>query len=605
MANLGAHGSRHTHHVAQGTEDLQHVDCSGHSVRSVRGRLKIAAGTAFAVVVASVIAPSGVVHGAQVHSSGGAGFGSDWPTYHHDALGSGVDATGTDLNPATPAWTSAHLDGQIYGEPLVMTGRVVVATENDTVYELSANSGAVLWSTHIGPAVSSGDLPCGNISPTVGITGTPVIDPARGEIFVVTDEISGSSAQHFLVGLDLSSGAILVHQAISLPGSDQLAQLQRTGLVLDDGNVVEGFGGNAGDCGNYNGWIVSIPEGGGPEHSFEVASAAGDSQGAVWMGGAAPIVDSSGNVWFASGNSAFTSSSDSYDNSDGVIELNSAMAELQFFAPSAWYDDNGADFDLGSSAPVLTSSGLAFQVGKSQTAYVMSSSSLGGVGGQLASSGSFCGNDVDGGSALAGDVVYSPCLNGVTATQVTPSPPTITPMWQSSTGSSGPPIVAGGLVWTIDPNSATLYGLDATTGNAVQSFSLGSEANHFPTPTVADGVLLAPSSDQIYAFDGPAGLPPPPFAGFQITTTVLPSATRGKTYRVQLYASGGIPPYRWKRTGGSLPRGLRLHPNGVLSGRPSAHLSPGVFTLTVQVSTHKERGHPKQTATSTLNLMLQ
>jgi hypothetical protein len=351
--------------------------------------------------------------------------------------------------------------------------------------------------------------------------------------------------------------------------------------------------------------VVSIPEGGGSEQSFEVASDAGDSQGAVWMGGAAPVVDGSGNVWFATGNSAFTSPDDPYDNGDGVIELDPALAELQSFAPSSWYDDNASDFDLGSSAPVLLPSGLVFQAGKSQTAYVLSASSLGGVGGELTSAGSFCGNDVDGGSAVVGDVVYSPCLNGVMATEVTAAPPSVTPLWQTSTGSSGPPIVADGLVWTIDPGSATLYGLDPATGDAVQTFSVGSEANDFPTPTVADGLLLAPSADQVYAFDGPAGLPPAPATSFQITTASLPSATRGQGYYLQMSATGGISPYRWKRTAGTLPRGLRLHLNGLLTGKPKLRSSPGTYSFTVQASTHKQRGHPTQIATQAFTLVLQ
>ena len=71
--------------------------------------------------------------------------------------------------------------GKIYGEPLVSSGRVYVATENDTVYALSSATGAVVWSTHVGAPVPSESLPCGDISPTVGITGTPVIDQSRGE----------------------------------------------------------------------------------------------------------------------------------------------------------------------------------------------------------------------------------------------------------------------------------------------------------------------------------------------------------------------------------------------------------------------------------------
>ncbi len=434
-------------------------------------------------------------------------FGSSWPVYHHDGLGSGVDPTNTDLSPAAAAWTSTALDGEVYGEPLVEAGRVIVATENDTIYELAANTGAVLWSTHVGTAVPSGNLPCTNISPTVGITGTPVIDPARDEVFAVTDEAAGAGAQHFLVGVDLYTGAVILHQAIVLSGSDQLAQLQRTGLALDDGNVIAGFGGNSGDCGNYHGWVTSIPEGGGAQASFEVASAAGDSQGAVWMGGAAPEVDGQGNIWFTTGNSAFTSSSDAYDDSDGVIELSPSLHVVQVFAPSTWYSDNGGDLDMSTSPALVSANGLVFAAGKSHLGFLLSQSHLGGVGGQLQTLSSFCTEDVDGGTAVSGAVVYEPCEAGLVAVS-TATPASATVLWHTNTGAGGPPIVAGGFVWTI--GGSTLYALDPTTGHMVQSFSLGSESNDFPTPTVADGLLLAPSSNQVHAFTGPGGLPPAP-----------------------------------------------------------------------------------------------
>jgi outer membrane protein assembly factor BamB len=436
-------------------------------------------------------------------------FGTSWPVYHHDGLGSGNDPTSTDLSPASAAWTSTSLDGAIYGEPLVDAGRVVAATENDTVYELAANTGAVLWATHVGTAVPSANLPCGDISPTVGITGTPVIDDARGEVFAVTDEAAGASAQHFLVGLDLYTGAVLLHQPISLPGSDQLAELQRTGLTLDDGTVLAGFGGNDGDCGNYHGWVIGVPEGGGPQSAFEVASAAGDSQGAVWMGGAAPVVDGQGNIWLTTGNSAFESSSDAYDNSDGVIELSPSLQVVQFFAPTTWYSDNASDFDFSTSPALVAANGLAFAAGKSHLGYLLSQSSLGGIGGSLKTISSFCSGDVDGGTAVSGTTVYEPCQSGIVAV-ATATPNNATVLWHTNTGAGGPPIVAGGLVWSIDTGNTTLYGLDPTTGNVVQQFALGSEANHFPTPTVADGLLLAASATQVHAFAGPAGLPPPP-----------------------------------------------------------------------------------------------
>jgi outer membrane protein assembly factor BamB len=76
------------------------------------------------------------------------GFGSDWSTYHGNAEDTGVDAAGTTLRPSQAAWTSSSLDGQLFGEPLVADGRVVAATENDTVYLMAADTGQILWSRH-------------------------------------------------------------------------------------------------------------------------------------------------------------------------------------------------------------------------------------------------------------------------------------------------------------------------------------------------------------------------------------------------------------------------------------------------------------------------
>ena len=224
-----------------------------------------------------------------------------WTVYHGDPEGQGVAAGVTGVNVSTPAWTSPTLDGQLYGEPLVSGARVYVATENDTVDALSVATGAVVWSTHLGTPVPSGSLPCGDISPTVGITGTPVIDEARGELFVVADELINGSPAHQLVGSSTATGKTELSQDVDPAGSKPAAILQRTGLTIDAGRVVFGYGGNYGDCSTYHGWVMSVPEAGGTPAAFEVDSGPGESQGAVWMGGAAPVVDAGGNIWVEAG----------------------------------------------------------------------------------------------------------------------------------------------------------------------------------------------------------------------------------------------------------------------------------------------------------------
>ncbi len=427
--------------------------------------------------------------------------GTSWTVYHGNPLGTGVDTSGVTFSPPNHAWTSPVLDGQMYGEPLEATGRVYAATENDTIYALAANTGDILWSSNVGTPVPSSALPCGDIAPTVGITGTPVVDTARGEIFAVADVLNGATPTHLLVGLNMYTGSVLLDEQVDPPGQDTSAILQRTGLNLSNGNVVFGYGGNDGDCSTYHGWIVSAPEGGGGVGYYNTTPAG--TQGAVWMGGAAPEVDASGNIWAGTGNG---SPSNPYDGSDSTIELSPALGLKQFFAPSDWSYDNSHDRDLGSTAPALLSNGTALQVGKSQTAYLLSQASLGGIGGQLTSTGVCGAADADGGDTVLGTVVYIPCMSGVEAVQTSPS---LGVLWQAGSGTPGPPIAAGGLVWSID-QGGTLYGLDPSTGGTVQQVSVGGEANHFPTPSVGDGLLLAPSTDQVYAFSGSAGLPGPP-----------------------------------------------------------------------------------------------
>ena len=446
------------------------------------------------IVAAGVVLPRPTGVGAT-----GSGASTSWTVYHGNPLGSGVDTSGVTFNPPNSAWTSPTLDGQVYGEPLEATGRVFVATENDTIYALAADNGSVLWSTHLGAAVPTANLVCaGDISPTVGITGTPVVDAARGEVFAVADELVDGAPAHFLVGLNLYSGTVLLNENVDPPGQETGAILQRTGLNLSNGNVVFGYGGNAGDCPTYSGWVGSVPEGGGTPGFYQAVPIGND--GAVWMGGAAPEVDSAGNIWVAIGNG---SSSTPYDYSDSVVELPPGLnPRTQYFAPSTWSYDNSHDQDLGSTAPALLSDGTVVQIGKSSTAYFLNQSALGGI--SSPTSISACGGDADGGDAVVGTVVYVACNSGVEAIQT--SPPRVS--WQTSSGANGPPISSGGLVWSI--GGSQLYGLNPANGQVAEQVSVGGEANHFPTPSVGDGLLLAPSTDQVYAFSGSAGLPGPP-----------------------------------------------------------------------------------------------
>ena len=459
-----------------------------------------------------------------------------WTVYHGALDGNGATTSIAAVRLSAPAWTSPALDGELYGEPLFSGGRVYVATENDTVEALSAGTGAVVWSAHVGTPVPAASLPCGDISPTVGITGTPVIDEARAELFVVADEVVNGAPAHQLVGLDMNTGAVELRQAVDPAGSTPAALLQRTGLTLDAGRVVFGFGGNFGDCSTYHGWVISVPEAGGTAAAFMVDAGPGESQGAVWMGGAAPTVDAQGNVWVTAGNGSVTSASHAYDDSDSVLELSPTMSLQQYFAPTSWAADNASDLDM-STGVALLGDGQVVAASKSRSVFLLDGSSLGGIGGQQGDLTDACGSTFDGGAAVVGTTAYLPCRSGPIAVQVSSSPAGLHLLWSSSAG-GGPPIVAAGLVWTMD-SDGVLYGLNPATGSVEEHATVGTPANHFPTPSVGGNLLLAAAANRVVAFTATAAGAP----SSTTTTAVAPTTGRATTTSTTAVASGSSSPW--------------------------------------------------------------
>ena len=269
--------------------------------------------------------------------------------------------------------------------------------------------------------------------------------------------------------------------------------------------MIFGFGGNAGDCGGYHGWVISVPESGaGAIDRYEVAKVDGatDGKGAVWMGGGAPVIDSRGNVFVADGNGDATSQGDQYDFSDAVLKLNPSMRLLDWFAPTTWYSDNGSDADLGSGQPEILPDGTLFQIGKTQTVYVLNPNHLGHIDGAVPTF-TMCSGLGDqnayGGDAIVGPFVVIPCGGGLDAARFSAAPPYGTEVW-SETATAGPPVYAAGLIWSVDPGSGTLYGLYPSTGTAKVQYTIGSEQNHFPTPAIGDNMVVVATQTSLYGF---------------------------------------------------------------------------------------------------------
>jgi outer membrane protein assembly factor BamB len=442
---------------------------------------------------------------------------ADWTTYRGDAARSGVDASSVGSVPFATAWTSQSLGGAIWGEPLAHDGLVIVATESNQVAALNESTGQLVWQASAGTTVPSSQLPCGDISPTVGITSTPVIDPTTDRVFAVADTLNGSSIQHELYAFNMSNGTALSGFPVDVepPGDVPADQLQRPALALDNGRIIIGYGGNDGDCGTYHGWLVAVPEAGGSSHTFEVDSSATHGQGAIWGSGNGPAIDSAGDVWVSTGNG---NTGSSFDYQESVLKLDSSMNLLDHWAPSNWQSLDSGDVDLGSSAPVLLPNGLVFEIGKQGVGYLLSATHLGGTGAPPAYQAQVCSGSW-GGAIYYNGIIYVTCSSGLRALALNATAPSFSAVgaWQVNSAINGPPIVAGGLVWGTDWSSGTLYGLDPQTGQSVVRQKTPA-MEHFTTPAASDGKLFLATGQTVEAYrianpatsPAPAAPPPPP-----------------------------------------------------------------------------------------------
>ncbi len=437
-------------------------------------------------------------------------LGAEWPTYHRDAARSGAVPDGPD--PASPAvaW-KAELDGAVYASPLIARGLVIAATEGGTLYGLDAATGATVWRTHLADPVDAGDLPCGNISPTVGITGTPAYDATTGQVFAVATTKSATTTgettatpptstpqalptpapppgvRHVLVGVDLLTGQVRTNRQVDAPGSEPAPHLQRGALLVSDGVVYVPYGGNFGDCGAYLGRVVGAPvTGNGPLSTFAVPT---PREGGIWAP-PGPVGLPGGDILVTTGNGEAVGGE--WDHSDSILRLSPTLQLRDGFAPVGWAQENSVDADLGSTGAVLLPGAhRVLAAGKGGAVYLADVDQLGGVGGQLAQLDgcrSYGGAAVTAGPGGAA-VVYLPCTEGLTQLTVGPGD-RMTQGWRSADVNSSP-VLVGHTVWAVDRNG-TLHALDAATGAAKATVAVGA-ASRFATPAVSGAALVVPT----------------------------------------------------------------------------------------------------------------
>lgn len=407
-----------------------------------------------------------------------------WLTYDHDAQRSGEDAAAPPARNVRADWVSPPLDGAVYAQPLVTDHAVIVATENDSVYSLNTSDGAVQWERHLASPVRGSSLPCGNVDPS-GITGTPVIDPASALVWAVT--FSSGPYAHTLWALRLSDGTIAASRPADPLGSDPATDQQRGALTLTAGRVYVPYGGLYGDCGSYHGRLfgVTVAGTGLPPVSYSATA----ERAGIWSPPGATL-DNAGDLLVATGNGLPV---DPPGGANSVIRLTPDLNVVASFTAPDSEALSQSDTDLGSTSPTVTPGGDVFQVGKEGVGYLLSPDLKRTLSTTRVCSGGF------GGTAVAASSIFLSCFDGLYALALTRGAK-VTVRWRAVPLQPGPPVVAGGVVWTVD-RAGHLDGFDARSGALVYTHPV-SVAGSFPSPAAADGKLYVPSGRRVAAFTG-------------------------------------------------------------------------------------------------------
>ncbi len=304
------------------------------------------------------------------------------------------------------------LQGQIYAQPLTANGTLLVATEDNWVYGLDPNSGAVRWAKQFGTPVNALEPPisCTDLQPHIGITGTPVIDTEHNVAYFVANQYTGGSSEiaWYMHAVKLTTGeevggfpVKIEGEAQNLPGVKFVAaeELQRPALLMMNGVVYAGFGSHC-DSPPYEGWLAGVSTSG----RLATMWATAKEDGSIWQAGGGLISDGPGQILFSTGNGSGSPGEDPPAGLGGASTPSSGLGQsvvrvevqaggvvkpTDFFSPFENLTEDNTDLDLGSSAPIALPSPyfgtpsvphLLVQSGKTGYVYLLNRDNLGGMG---------------------------------------------------------------------------------------------------------------------------------------------------------------------------------------------------------------------------------
>jgi hypothetical protein len=373
-------------------------------MRSTARTLAAALGTLLAAASLPLLAPT-LAH-------------ADSTTVSGDVARTGWDAKEPGLAPAQVSagdfglQHSVALDGQSYAQPLVVGSRIYATTEQASAYAVDAATGTVAWKRHFGAPFEAATVNCGDLTPDLGSTSTPVYDAASDTIYLTTKLADGPTAQQphwYLQAVSAADGTERPGFPLLLQGVadndptvtfDPLVEQQRPGLLLADGVVYVAFGSQC-DYGDFRGWVLAASVTGTPSMmSAWTSQVATGEGGGIWQSGGGLMsdgVDANGHprIFLATGNGISPPPGPGNQPpgtlGDSVVRIGldstGHLTTRDFFAPSDAVQLDKADTDLGAGSPVAlpstfgtaTHPHVLVQDGKDGRLFVLDRDHLGGM----------------------------------------------------------------------------------------------------------------------------------------------------------------------------------------------------------------------------------
>jgi hypothetical protein len=349
-------------------------------------------------------------------------------TYHYNSQRTGWNDAEQILTPANVGSSAfgllqtVALDDQVDSQPLLVTQQMIkdvgkrdviyVATENNAI---DAVTGAVLLSPNFGKPVPMSVLPgqCNNNANNVGITSTPVIDVSAGLMYAITYTYENSAPVYRIHALNLTDLTDKIPSKV-ITASNKLSDgttynfqpqysRQRSALLEANGNIYAGF---ASFCdlsaNNSRGWLLGWQTGSlTPLAANELTDTQTDAQtpappangcttgscndfflSSIWMSGYGVAADSSGDLYFVTGNSDTVRANNIQDS---AVRMSSDLSTVKdFFTPADFgaLDQGDADFGSGGLLVLPDQPGplphLAVAAGKAGLLYILNRDSMGG-----------------------------------------------------------------------------------------------------------------------------------------------------------------------------------------------------------------------------------